>query len=120
VSDYNLVSTGRGRWLSPEALTAALAEAFPGTEFEHDLIPEAPVSMWAYVPDGDGHTGGVTLDDSGQMVTFTDTTRERVAQVTVALARRFPLEGLQLWRWTQNPVQVTAETETEELLSAEG
>jgi hypothetical protein len=65
MSDYNLVSTGRGRWLSPEALTVALAEAFPGTEFAHDLIPEAPVSLWAYVPDGDGHTGEVTLDDSG-------------------------------------------------------
>jgi hypothetical protein len=86
MSDYDLVSTGRGRRPSPEALTATLAEAFPGTEFEHDLIPEAPVSLWAYVPDGDGHTGEVT---------FTDTTRECAAQVT-------------------------AETETEELLSAEG
>jgi hypothetical protein len=95
MSDYDLVSTGRGRRLPPEALTAALAEAFPGTEFEHDLIPEAPVSLWAYVPDGDGHTGEVRLDDSGRMVTFTDTTRECV-------------------------VQVTAETETEEPLAAEG
>jgi hypothetical protein len=120
MSDYNLVSTGTGRWLAPDALAAALAESFPGTEFGHDLLPGAPVALWAYVPDGDGHTGEVTLDDTGRMVSFTDTSREGVARVAVELARRFPAPGLQLWRWAGEPVPVTAQTEAADLLSAAG
>jgi hypothetical protein len=120
MSDYNLVSTGPDRWLAPDALAAALAESFPGTELGHDLLPGAPVALWAYVPDGDGHTGEVTLDDTGRMVSFTDTSREGVARVVVELARRFPGPGLQLWRWAADPVEVTAATRPADLLSVAG
>jgi hypothetical protein len=117
VSDYNLVSTGPGRWLAPDVLAAALAKAFSGTEFAHDLLPGAPIGLWAYVPDSGDHTGEVTLDDSGRTVSFTDTSRERVAGIAVEVARRFPVTGLQLWRWTREPVPVTARTTEAELLA---
>jgi hypothetical protein len=72
ISDYNLVSTGGATWLTPDELTAALADAFPDSEIKHDLVPGAPVTVWAYVPDGEHRTAEITLDETGRMLTFTD------------------------------------------------
>src|SRR5690242_10528166 len=99
MSDYNLVSTGETTWLTPDAFAATLDEAFPGVEIKHDLIPDAPVAVWAYVPDGNNHSAEIILDDTGRMITFTDTSSELAARVTVLLAQRHPAPDgdLQLW-----------------------
>jgi hypothetical protein len=119
MSDYNLVSTGEAIWLTPDELTAALTDAFPGTEIKHDLVPAAPVTVWAYVPDGEHHTGEITLDETGRMLAFTDTSPDLAARIAVLLARRHPAPdgALQLWRWAPDPVSVTHDTDVTDLLA---
>ncbi len=119
MSDYNLVSTGEATWLTPDMLTSALSDSFPGTELEPDLLSTAPVTLWAYVPDGTGHTAEVTHDNSGRMLSFTDASRDLVARIAVLLAQRFPAPDgeLQLWRWAPEPVPVSARTEAADLLA---
>jgi hypothetical protein len=88
MSDYNLVSTGEATWLTPDELTTALADAFPDTEIKQDLVPGAPVTVWAYVPDGEHHTAEFTFDETGRMLAFTDASPDLAARIAVLLARR--------------------------------
>jgi hypothetical protein len=119
MSDYNLVSTGGATWLTPDELTAALADAFPDTEIKHDLVPGAPVTVWAYVPDGEHRTAEIALDETGRMLTFTDPSPDLAARIAVLLARRHPVPdgALQLWLWAPDPIPVTHDTDVTDLLA---